>query len=66
MAVVNYQSNSSLKAGIADEHRRVLPIKRFHDKLYGQYRKFSGLCVAAEVNLLKNCIVLITLKPKSL
>lgn len=66
VVVVNYQSNSSLEPGIADEHSHVLPIKRFHDKFYGQYRKFSGLHVAAEVNLLKNYTVLITLKSESL
>lgn len=62
VVVVNSLSNSSFEAGIADEHSRVLPLKRFNDKSRGQYRKFSGLCVAAEVNVLKNGTVLITLK----
>lgn len=52
VVVVNYHSDFSLEAGIGDEHSHVLPIKRFQDKLYGQYRKFSGLCVAADINLL--------------
>lgn len=53
MVVTNYQSSSSLEAGLADEYSYVLCIKRFCVKLYGQYKKFSGLCVAAEVKLLK-------------
>jgi len=63
---VNYRSNSTLEAGIADEHSHVLPVKRLHHKLCSQYRKFSSVCAAAEVNLLKNSTVLITLKSKSL
>lgn len=62
VVVINSLSNFSFKAGIADERSCVLPLKRFHDKLRGQYRKFSGLCVAAKVNVLKNGTVLITLK----
>lgn len=46
--VVTCGSNSSVQAGIAHEHSHVLPIKRFPDELCGQYRKFSGSCVAAE------------------
>lgn len=48
LVVVNYWSNSSLEAGIADEHSGVLPIKRFHGT-EGFLCVFYGVCVLAEV-----------------